>query len=208
MVAHEGIAQQPDTLSRWSEMLEELHGRIARHFARSEARDRAQRYLLGLLGRAERKNGWQLAEAIGENEPLGVVQRFLNSAKWDADLVRDDLREYVVQHLAHAESGVLLVDETGFLKKGEKSVGVARQYTGTAGDTVNCQVGVFLAYASEKGVAFIDRALYLPGEWTEDWERRTEAGVPEEIVFENNIELAKRMLERAFRQRRSRRSGW
>ena len=197
MVAHEGIAQQPDILSRWSEMLEELHGRIACRFARSEARDRAWRYLLGLLGRAERKNGWQLAEAIGENEPLGV-QRFLNSAKWDADLVRDDLREYVVEHLAHEESGVLLVDETGFLKKGEKSVGVARQYTGTAGDTVNCQVGVFLAYASEKGVAFIDRALYLPREWTEDWERRTEAGVPEEIVFENKIELAKRMLERAF----------
>ncbi len=197
MVAHGGIAQQPDTISRWSEMLEELHGRIARRFVRSEARDRAWRYLLGLLGRAERKNGWQLAEAIGENEPLGV-QRFLNSAKWDADLVRDDLREYVVEHLAHEESGVLLVDETGFLKKGEKSVGVARQYTGTAGDTVNCQVGVFLAYASEKGVAFIDRALYLPREWTEDWERRTEAGVPEEIVFENKIELAKRMLERAF----------
>ena len=91
MVAHEGIAQQPDTLGRWSEMLEELHGRIARRFARSETRDRAWRYLLGLLGQAERKNGWQLAEAIGENEPLGV-QRFLNSAKWDADLVRDDLR--------------------------------------------------------------------------------------------------------------------
>src|SRR3712207_220574 len=95
MVAHGGIAQQPDTISGWSEMLEELHGRIARRFVRSEARDRAWRYLLGLLGRAERKNGWQLAEAIGENEPLGV-QRFLNSAKWDADLVRDDLREYVV----------------------------------------------------------------------------------------------------------------
>jgi SRSO17 transposase len=197
MVAHGGIVQQPDTISRWSEMLEELHGRIARRFVRSEARDRAWRYLLGLLGRAERKNGWQLAEAIGENEPLGV-QRFLNSAKWDADLLRDDLREYVVEHLAHEQSGVLLVDETGFLKKGEKSVGVARQYTGTAGDTVNCQVGVFLAYASEKGVAFIDRALYLPREWTADWERRTEAGVPEEIVFENKIELAKRMLERAF----------
>ena len=197
MVAHEGLAQQPDTISRWSEMLEELHGRIARRFVRSEARDRAWRYLLGLLGRAERKNGWQLAEAIDENEPLGV-QRFLNSAKWDADLVRDDLREYVVEHLADEQSGVLLVDETGFLKKGEKSVGVARQYTGTAGDTVNCQVGVFLAYASEKGVAFIDRALYLPREWTEDQERRTEAGVPGEIAFENKIELAKRMLERAF----------
>lgn len=96
------------------------------------------RYLLGLLGRVERKNGWQLAEAIGEDELLGA-QRSLNSAKWDADLIRDDLREYVLEHLAHEESGVLLVDETGFLKKGEKSVGVARQYSGTAGGTVNCQ---------------------------------------------------------------------
>jgi SRSO17 transposase len=156
-----------------------------------------KRYLLGLLGRVERKNGWQLAQAIGEDEPLGV-QRLLNSAKWDTDAVRDDLREYVVEHLADEQSGVLIADETGFLKKGNKSVGVARQYTGTAGDTVNCQVGVFLAYASNKGVAFIDRALYLPQEWTEDPERREEAGVPEEITFQNKIELAQLMLERAF----------
>ncbi len=112
--------------------------------------------------------------------------------------MRDDLREYVVEHLADEASGVLIVDETGFLKKGEKSVGVARQYTGTAGDTVNCQVGVFLAYASEKGAAFIDRALYLPQEWTEDVGRRAEAGVPEETVFANKIDLARGMLERAF----------
>ena len=105
-----------------------------------------KRYLLGLLGRVERKNGWQLAEAIGEDEPLGV-QRLLNSAKWDADAVRDDLKEYVIEHLADEESGVLIADKTGFLKKGNKSVGVVRQYTGTAGDTVNCQVGEFLAYA-------------------------------------------------------------
>ena len=208
MVAHGGIAQQPDTISGWSEMLEELHGRIARRFVRSEARDRAWRYLLGLLGRAERKNGWQLAEAIGENEPLGV-QRFLNSAKWDADLVRDDLREYVVEHLAHEESGVLLVDETGFLKKGEKSVGVARQYTGTAGDTVNCQVGVFLAYnASEKGVAFIDRALYLPRKWTEDWERRTEApGFPRRSFLRTRLSWPSGCWSELSEQR-SRRSGW
>ena len=137
---------------RWSQRLEELHRRIAHRFARSEARERALRYLLGLLGRIERKNGWQLAEAIGEMEPQGV-QRLLNSAKWDADLVRDDLREYVVEHLGDEVSGALIVDETGFLKKGEKSVGVAPQYTGTAGDTVNCQVGVFLAYSSKKGAA-------------------------------------------------------
>jgi SRSO17 transposase len=181
----------------WNEALEELHRRIAGRFARSEARERVKRYLLGLLGRVERKNGWQLAEAIGERDPQGV-QRLLNSAKWDADAVRDDLREYVVEHLGDEESGVLVADETGFLKKGNKSVGVARQYTGTAGDTVDCQVGVFVAYASNKGAAFIDRALYLPEQWAYDLKRRAEAGVPEEVAFANKIELAKRMLERAF----------
>ena len=197
MVARNGMAVQPAAIDRWIQRLEELHRRIAGRFARSETRERVQRYLLGLLEQVERKNGWQLAEAIGENEPLGV-QRLLNSAKWDADAVRDDLREYVVEHLADEQSGILIADETGFLKKGEKSVGVARQYTGTAGDTISCQVGVFLAYASNKGVAFIDRTLYLPQEWTEDPDRRTEAGVPEEIAFQNKIELAQLMLERAF----------
>jgi SRSO17 transposase len=197
MITHEEIAQQPDAIGRGSEALNDLHGRIAHRFARSEVRNRAWRYLLGLLGRVERKNGWQLAEAIGENDPLGV-QRLLNSAKWDTDAVRDDLHEYVVEHLRDEESGVLIVDETGFLKKGEKSVGVARQYTGTAGDTVNCQVGVFLAYASDEGAAFLDRALYLPEEWAEDPHRRAEAGVPEEVAFASKIELAKRMLQRAF----------
>ena len=108
--------------------------------------------------------------------------------------MRDDLYFYVVKHLGDEDSGVLIADETGFLKKGKKSVGVARQYTGTAGDTANCQVGVFLAYASNKGAAFVDRALYLPEEWTEDLDRRAEAGVPEEVAFANKIELAKRML--------------
>ncbi len=197
MIAHYGIAEELDAVSQWSEALEKLHGRIARRFARSEVRERVHHYLVGLLGRVERKNGWQLAEAIGETDPQGV-QRLLNSARWDADLVRDDLREYVVEHLGDEQSGVLIADETGFLKKGEKSVGVARQYTGTAGDTVNCQVGVFLAYASNKGTAFIDRALYLPEEWANDPKRRAETGVPEEVAFANKVELAKRMLERAF----------
>ncbi len=119
--------------------MEELHWRIAHRFARSEARERVRRYILGLLDRVERKNGWQMAEAIGEVDPQGV-QRLVNSAKWDADHVRDDLREYVMEHLSDEQSGVLIVDETGFLKKGDKSVGVRRQYTGTANDTVNCQV--------------------------------------------------------------------
>jgi SRSO17 transposase len=195
MVAQDGTVNLP--IGGWNGTLEELHLRIAGRFARSEARERVKRYLLGLLGRVERKNGWQLAEAIGERDPQGV-QRLLNSAKWDADAVRDDLREYVVEHLGDEESGVLIADETGFLKKGNKSVGVARQYTGTAGDTADCQVGVFVAYASNKGAAFIDRALYLPEQWAHDLKRRAEAGVPEEVVFANKIELAKRMLQRAF----------
>ena len=196
MVATDGIGGSA-TVAGWSEALGELRERVGHRFARSEARERVGRYLLGLLGKVERKNGWQMAEAIGERDPQGV-QRLLNSAKWDADEVRDDLRSYVVEHLGDEKTGVLIVDETGFLKKGQKSVGVARQYTGTAGDTVNCQVGVFLAYASEKGAAFVDRALYLPKAWTSDPARRAEAGVPGEIVFRNKAELAELMLERAF----------
>jgi SRSO17 transposase len=137
MVAQDEVVE-PSAVAGWSESLGELHRRIGHRFARSEARERARRYLLGLLGRVERKNGWQMAEATGERDPQGV-QRLLNSARWDADAVRDDLRSYVVEHLADEHSGVLIVDETGFLKRGEKSVGVARQYTGTAGETVNCQ---------------------------------------------------------------------
>ncbi len=197
MVAQDGTLEQLDAVGRCSGRFEELYGRIARRFARSESRHRAKRYLLGLLDRVERKNGWQLAEATGETNPQGT-QRLLNSADWDAEEVRDDLREYVVEHLGDQESGLLIVDETGFLKKGEKSVGVARQYTGTAGDTVNCQVGVFLAYASQKGAAFIDRELYLPEQWASDPDRRAQAGVSQEVVFESKIELAEDMLDRAF----------
>jgi SRSO17 transposase len=196
MVAQYRVSEST-VVAGWSEALGELHERIGRRFARSEARERVRRYLLGLLGRVERKNSWQMAEAIGERDPQGV-QRLLNSARWDADEVRDDLREYTLEHLADDETGTLIVDETGFLKKGEKSVGVARQYTGTAGDTVNCQVGVFLAYSSEKGAAFLDRALYLPRAWTGDPLRRAEAGVPEKLLFRNKVELAQEMLERAF----------
>jgi SRSO17 transposase len=184
-------------IARCGDALADLHARIAHRFARAEARERAGRYLAGLLDRVERKNGWQLAEAMGEAGPRGV-QRLLSAAAWDADAVRDDLRAYVVAHLGDEESGVLVVDETGFLKKGAKSCGVARQYTGTAGDTVNCQVGVFLAYASRHGAAFIDRALYLPQEWAGDRGRRTEAGIPEETAFATKVELAQQMLARAF----------
>jgi SRSO17 transposase len=184
-------------IEQCTDALADVHARIAHRFARAEARERAGRYLAGLLDRVERKNGWQLAEAIGETGPRGV-QRLLSAATWDADGVRDDLRGYVVEHLGDETSGVLIVDETGFLKKGRKSCGVARQYTGTAGDTVHCQVGVFLAYASHRGAAFIDRALYLPQEWMEDRDRLTEAGVPEVTAFATKIELAQWMLARAF----------
>ena len=182
---------------RWLGRLGELHARIVRRFRRPEVGERARRYLVGLLERVDRKNGWQMAEQLGEVGPQGV-QRLLNSAKWDADAVRDDLREYVFEHLGDEESGVLIVDETGFLKKGEKSVGVARQYTGTAGRIENSQVGVFLVYASGKGAAFVDRALYLPKEWVQDEERCGEAGVPEGVRFATKGEMARRMLERAF----------
>jgi SRSO17 transposase len=192
----EHIRAEPGVIARCSETLDALHGRIARRFARVEVRERVRRYLAGLLDRVERKNGWQLAEATGEFGAKGV-QRLLNAATWDADAVRDDLREYVVEYLGDPE-GVLMVDETGFLKKGTKSCGVARQYTGTAGDTVNCQVGVFLAYASHKGAGFIDRALYLPREWTKDQNRRAEAGIPTVMHFASKIILAERMLARAF----------
>jgi SRSO17 transposase len=183
-------------IASWPAGLEGLHARIARRFRRAEARERAKRYLAGLLDRVERKNGWQLAEHLGEAGPQGV-QRLLNAADWDVDAVRDDLRAYVTEHLGNA-TGVLIVDETGFLKKGTKSVGVQRQYSGTAGRIENCQIGVFVGYASSQGRAFLDRELYLPQEWVRDPARRGEAGVPPQGSFATKPELAQQMLARAF----------
>ena len=151
-------AREMAAIERWPDVLADLLQRIAGRFRRMEVRERVRRYLVGLLDRVERKNGWQLAEAIGEAGPQGV-QRLRNAAVWDADAVQDELRTYVVEQLGDDNSGVLIVDETGFLKKGANSCGVARQHVGTAGDTVNAQVGVFLVYAARKGAAFIDRAL-------------------------------------------------
>lgn len=179
------------------EGLARVHARIAPRFRRREARERARRYLQGLLGRSERKNGWQLAEALGEGGPQGM-QRLLNAADWDAEVVRDDLRTYVLEHLADGRSGVLVIDETGFLKKGTKSAGVARQYSGTAGRRENQQIGVFLLYASDRGAAFIDRALYLPDEWMGDAVRRGEAHIPAPVGFATKGELARDLLARAF----------
>jgi SRSO17 transposase len=202
MEEHRGGREVPQTVDRetvhsWSGELDALGEFIAPRFARSEVRHRVQAYLRGLLGSVERKNSWQLAEAAGDATPYGL-QHLLGRANWDADELRDDLRGYALESLGD-DDAVLVVDETGFLKKGTESVGVKRQYTGTAGKTENCQVGVFLCYASaNKGQAFIDRELYLPEEWARDQERRQKASVPEQIGMRTKSELAKEMLRRAL----------
>ena len=180
----------------WAAGLDALHARIAGRFARAEPRRRVLAYLRGLLGPVGRKNGWQLAEHAGERTPDGM-QRLLSTADWNPDLVRDDLRAYVVEHLGDP-AAVLVVDETGFLKKGTTSVGVQRQYSGTAGKVDNCQLGVFLAYASRTGRAFIDRELYLPQSWVDDRTRCRAARVPVEVGFQTKPQLARVMLERAL----------
>ncbi len=180
----------------WEADFAAVVGRIGPQFARAEARRHAADYLRGLLGRTERKNGWQLAEAVGDATPYGL-QQFLYRAMWDPDAVRDDLRTYVVEHLGDP-GGVLVVDETGFLKKGDKSAGVQPQYSGAAGRTANAQIGVFLAYAGRSGHTFLDRALYLPASWTDDRARCRAAGIPDDVAFATKPALAKRMLERAL----------
>jgi SRSO17 transposase len=150
-----------------------------------------------LLSQVERKNGWQLAESLGQSSPY-ALQQFLYRAEWSADEVRDDLRAYVVEQLGTAEA-VLVIDETGFPKKGDHSVGVQKQYCGTVGRVTNCQIGVFLAYASVKGQSLLDRALYLPESWTSDRERCRKAGVPDEVEFATKPELARQMIEGALR---------
>jgi SRSO17 transposase len=186
-----------EPIDAWDARFSELTSRLAPRFGRKDLRRRAEGYLRGLMGRVERKNSWQLAEAAGDATPHGL-QRLLGRARWDADAVRDDLRAYVVAHLGESD-GVLIVDETGFLKKGTKSAGVARQYSGTAGRVENSQVGVFLAYRSGRGAAFLDRALYLPKAWAEDRPRRGAAGIPEGVAFATKPELARAMLRRALR---------
>jgi SRSO17 transposase len=184
-----------DDGSAWSAEFAALLARLGPRFGRVEPRRRAATYLKGLLAPVERKNGWQLAAAAGDRTPDGV-QEFLSRVHWDADAVRDDLRTYVVEHLGDP-GGVLVLDETGFVKKGSKSAGVQRQYSGTAGRIENCQIGVFLAYASRYGRTLIDRALYLPESWAADRARRAEAGVPEDVAFATKPKLGLAMLERA-----------
>jgi SRSO17 transposase len=190
-------AEERAETRRWVHGLEAVATRIDRHFARAEARGRLRGYLRGLLSPVERKNGWQLAEALGNRSPHGV-QHLLGRAEWSADAVRDDVLSYVKEELADPQ-GILVIDETGFLKKGTKSVGVARQYSGAAGRVENCQIGVFAAYVSPSRAqarTLIDRALYLPKEWAEDAERRRAAHVPEAVRFATKPQLARQLIER------------
>jgi SRSO17 transposase len=185
-----------DDLAAWVAGLDDLFALVAGRFGRVEPRRRARAYVRGLLAPLAAKNGWTLAEAAGDATPDGM-QRLLNAAAWDVDGVRDDVRAYVAGHLGAAD-GVLVVDETGFLKKGTKSAGVQRQYSGTAGRTENCQLGVFCAYATSKGRALIDRELYLPKSWIADPGRCREAAVPGDTEFATKTELARMMLARAL----------
>src|SRR5215471_18151816 len=181
---------------RWGQELEHLHARLASRFVRPEPRRRALAFLKGIVSATPRKNGWQLAEHAGEGRPDGM-QRLLNSAVWNADLVRDDLRDYVLERLGDPQA-ILVIDETSFGKRGKKSAGVQKQYGGTTGQLENCQVGVFLSYVGLKGHALIDRELYLPKEWIDDPARCREAGIPDTVRFQTKCELARQMIERLW----------
>jgi SRSO17 transposase len=185
-----------DDLAVWAAGLDDLFALVAGRFGRVEPRLRARAYVRGLLAPLAAKNGWTLAEAAGDKSPDGM-QRLLNRSGWDTDGTRDDVRSYVARHLGSAD-GVLVVDETGFVKKGTRSAGVQRQYSGTAGRVENCQLGVFLAYAGPRGRALVDRELYLPKSWTEDRDRCRKAGVPDDVPFATKPELARVMLGRAL----------
>ncbi|MET9729078.1 IS701 family transposase [Streptomyces zaomyceticus] len=176
--------------------MEDLFLTVGHRFGRVELRRRMRDYVRGLLAPVARKNSWQLAEQAGHPTPDGL-QHLLASSKWDPDDIRDDLQEYVADKLGEND-GVLIIDDTGFIKKGTTSAGVQRQYSGTAGRTENCQIGVFAAYASARGRALVDRELYLPKSWTEDRERCRIARVPDEREFATKGELARHMVLRAL----------
>ena len=190
------VADWSGTLLAWEAELAALKERIGRVFSRSELRETASSFIDGLLSRAERKTGWLLAEQAGLERPYRM-QSLLGRSSWSADELRDIVRAYAIEALGDPD-GVLVVDETGFLKKGEHSVGVARQYSGTAGRIENCQVGVFLAYASRFGQTLIDRRLYLPKDWAGDATRRAAAKVPKEASFATKIEIARELIAAAL----------
>jgi SRSO17 transposase len=182
---------------KWGRELERLHARIAPRVARPEPRRRALAYLKGIVSSIKRKNGWQVAEHAGETRPDGM-QRLRNSAVWDEDLVRDDLRTYILERLGDPHA-LLVIDETSFRKRGKKSAGVSTQHCGTTGQLENCQVGVFLAYVSRLGHTLVDRERSLPLRWIADRGRCREAGIPEEVAFQTKCEQAQQMIERLWK---------
>ena len=186
----------PGALAVWSDHLAEVAARLRTVFRFRRTHGRAVAYIAGLLGPASRKNSWQLAEVRGEATPYGF-QHLLGRAAWSPDAARDALLAYAAAHLGHAE-GVGIIDETGFLKQGMHSAGVARQYAGTAGRVANCQVGVFLAYAGPRGTALLDRELYLPQAWTDDAARLQAVGLAPDTPFATKPQLARRMLARVL----------
>ena len=186
-----------EDLNDWADEFEAFHRRFAHLFGRQEPREEAARYLRGLMARVERKNTWQMAEAVGEAVP-DRMQRLLYRVSWDADAARDILEQFVSETFGDPEA-IGVVDETGFIKQGERSVGVKRQYSGTAGKVENCQVATVLTYATPKGHVFLDRRLYMPEEWCNDPERRARAKVPKEVSFQTKPQQAIAMLEHAWR---------
>ena len=198
MMHNSEVQVDVDLVAQWGTEFEKLWESIGSCFFRHDLRGRAKGYVRGLLGRMERKNCWQMAEYLGNATPH-PVQRLLDRAVWNADDVRNELLQYAREHLlSQNENGVLIVDETGFLKKGNKSVGVQRQYSGTAGRIENCQIGVFLALASSSGRVLLDRELYLPKSWCEDTARCEAASVPSDVRFATKQRLAQKMLSHAF----------
>src|SRR5947208_10607700 len=185
-----------ETLALWAASLREIKKRIRPLFGQERVAKNAGLFLEGLLGDEQRKTGWMRAEAAGDPGPWRQ-QAILGRRDWDADALRDIVRDYVIEHLAD-DDAVLVVDETGFLKQGKRSCGVARQYTGSAGKITSCQIGVFAAYVSRHGHGFIDRALYMPKAWAEDPARRARAHVPQQIAFATKPHLARVMVERAI----------
>ena len=195
-VVDDAREQAQDGHAAWSESFNELFAQVAGVFGNANVRAHGRGYLLGLLSHAERKNSWWLAELAGDVSPDGM-QRLLNFSPWDEDAARDALARYVARRMGDP-AAVLAVDETGFLKKGRMSAGVARMYTGTAGRVENCQVGVFAAYVTpDGGRALVDRELYLPECWTGDRDRCRKAGIGDGVEFATKPELARQMVERA-----------
>lgn len=185
-----------EELDLWADDFAAFHARFAHLFGRTEPREQAIKYVRALLMTIDRKNTWQMAEALGDQIP-DAMQRLLYRSNWDADQARDILQQFVIECFADEEA-IGVVDETGFLKKGHRSVGVQRQYSGTAGKVENCQIGTFLTYASPAGHVFLDRRLYLPEEWSRDAQRRAGAHVPSEVVFQTKPDQAVAMLQQAW----------